>query len=113
MPLPLAAILSAVTPLVLSAYELYRRRQEAKAGPAGEALSGEGLRARLRELEDSTLEQARLIDELSRSVESLARAVEAALEENRRKAAQSQRLLFAGIGIAATSLALSVWSFVH
>lgn len=113
MPLPLAAILSAVTPLVLSAYELYRRRQEAKAGPAGEALSGEGLRTRLRELEDSSLEQARLIDELSRSVESLTRAVEAALEENNRKATQIRRLLFAGIGTAATSLALSVWSLLH
>ena len=113
MPLPLAAILSAVTPLVLSAYELYRRRQEAKAGPAGDALSGEGLRARLRALEDSALEQARLIDELSRTVESLARTVDAVLEENNRKAAQIRRLLFAGIGIAAAILALSTWSLLH
>lgn len=113
MPLPLAAILSAVTPLVLSAYELYRRRQEAKAGPAGDALSGEGLRARLRELENSALEQARLIDELSRTVESLARAVDAVLEENNRKAAQIRRLLFVGAGVAVTSLALSSWSLLR
>ena len=102
-----------VTPLVLSAYELYRRRQEAKAGPAGDALSGEGLRARLRELEDSALEQARLIDELSRTVESLARTVDAVLEENNRKAAQIRRLLFVGAGVAVTSLALSSWSLLR
>lgn len=113
MPLPLAAILSAVTPLVLSAYELYRRRREANAGPAGAALSGEGWRTRLRELEASDLEQARLIDELSRSVESLARAVEAALEENRRQAAQFQRRLWALGSFAGLAFGVALWALLR
>ena len=42
---------------------------------------------RLKELEDSDLEQARLISELSENVEQLTKAIQSQIEENKRRQA--------------------------
>lgn len=116
MPFPVASILSAVTPLVLGAVDLYRRRQEATEGrpPAdGTPLNSDALRVRLRELEESDLEQSRLIGELSRQVEALAKTAAAAQDERRRTEALLQRVVW-GLGtLAVASLALSIWALAR
>ncbi|MEY4940229.1 MAG: hypothetical protein RIQ93_1964 [Verrucomicrobiota bacterium] len=58
MSKPIAAILSAIAPLVLNALDQLRQRQAAKAAEAGDPVTGEALRTRLRELEQSALEQS-------------------------------------------------------
>jgi hypothetical protein len=108
MPIPLAQIISAAAPLVMNAVDLYRRRHDATAGPVG--ASGDSLPARLRGLEESDLEQSRLISELSRSLEALARAQADAVEENRRHRATIQRLLWTVAGLVAVSVTLSIWA---
>jgi uncharacterized coiled-coil protein SlyX len=108
MPFPAASILSAVTPLVLSAFDLSRRRAEAQAAQSGmdEAnLPPAAMRARLQELEESDVEQTRLISELSRNVEALARTVHGLAAERRRM----RRLVWAFGALAAVSLGLSLW----
>ena len=112
MPLPIAQIISAAAPLVMSAVELYRRRNEAKeTGAAGGG--GESLQARMRALEDADLEQSRLIAELSRSVEAMARTLEAAQTEKRRNEQTIRRLLGLAIALAVLSTGLTIWAIVR
>ncbi len=109
MPLPLVPIISAVTPLVLGAWELYRKRRDdriaLKGLPESENVSGPvALKRRLDELEESDLEQARLISEFSKTVEALAKTLQAEnIRQNR-----LERLLWIAIGLGAVSGALSL-----
>jgi hypothetical protein len=94
---------------MMSALELYRRRNEAtvahlNADPS--TISRDGVRERLIELEAADLEQTRLISELSRQIEALARSAAAAQAERRRL----QPLLWVIGAAAAVSLVLSAWS---
>lgn len=110
MPLPIAAILSAIAPLALSALEQYRQRQQAKTAEAGDPVTGEALRDRLHDLEESDLEQSRLLGELSRGLESLANAFAATVEESRRQQLRLQQMLWGACGLAVVSLGLSIWA---
>lgn len=112
MALPIAQIISAAAPLVMSAVELYRRRNEAKTAGAGGA-GADALQRRLRELEEADLEQSRLIAELSRSVEAMARMLESSQAESRRKDAKIKRLAGCLIGFVALSVALSIWAIAR
>jgi len=109
MAFPVASLLSAAAPLVMSALELYRRRNEASvshlnADPS--TLSRDAVRERLVELEAADLEQTRLISELSRQIEALALSAAAAQRERR----QLQRLLWIVGAVAVASIVLSIWS---
>lgn len=117
MGLPVVRIISAVTPLVLGALDLYRRRSGAEAAfsardtadsPAGH--SGAGLGRRLRALEQSELEQARLLSELSRNVESLAKVVAAQQEEIQRREARARTWLLLAFTLAAAGFGLAAWA---
>jgi uncharacterized coiled-coil protein SlyX len=93
----------------MSALELYRRRNEATVAHLNsdpKSISRDAVGERLVELEAADLEQTRLISELSRQIEALARSAAAAQAERRRL----QRLLWAIGAAAAASLVLSVWS---
>lgn len=114
MGLPLVPILHAFAPLAMGAIDLYRKRSAARSGlVAGEAAgeraegeSGVGLTRRLRELEESDLEQARLLSELTRQVEMLAKTIEREMETARRRQAQLQ--LWLGVVGAVAVIALVV-----
>lgn len=108
MPLPIAQIIAAAAPLVMNAVDLYRRRNEAASGAGG----GGDVHRRLRELEDADREQSRLISELARSLEALARHVEVTNVEIRRKEDRIRRLIWTIGGLAALSVALAIWAIV-
>lgn len=109
MAIPVASILSAVAPLVMGAVDLYRRRKEATAenvGADSNTASRESLQIRLQGLEASDLEQTRLISELSRSLEALAKTFVRVHEANLR----TQRMLWVFGAVAVVSLTLAIWS---
>ena len=62
---------------------------------------------RLKELEDSDLEQARLISELSENVEQLTKAIQSQIEENKARQAKILRLVYVAIALGIASLAIS------
>ncbi len=110
MAFPVASLLSAAAPLVMNALELYRRRNEATVAHLDtdpSTISRDAVRERLIELEAADLEQTKLISELSRQIEALARSAAAAQRERR----QLQRLLWVVGAVAVASVALSVWTF--
>ncbi len=93
----------------MNALELYRRRNEAtvahlKTDPS--TISRDAVRERLIELEAADLEQTKLISELSRQIEALARSAAAAQRERQRM----QRLLWIVGAVAVASVALSIWT---
>jgi flagellar biosynthesis/type III secretory pathway M-ring protein FliF/YscJ len=117
MALPVVPILTAVTPLVLGAFDLYRRRNDARrpnaAVPADAPGPADALRKRVEELEESAVEQARLVSELSQQMEALARALESQAEEHRRREAKLRQWL-AGMAVAAAvTFALALWALVR
>lgn len=112
MAIPVVSIFSAVAPLVMGAVDLYRKRNEATSANVNtdpNALSREAVRKRLVELESSDVEQSRLISELSRHVESLARTSAAAQEERRLLV----RWLWILGSTAVVSLGLAIWSLAR
>ncbi len=115
MALPVVPIISAVTPLVLGAFDLYRRRSEARPpqlAPDGAALSSRyaaALQKRMEELESSDLEQARLLSDLSKNLEALARAIESQNQEQQRR---EQRLTLWLLGVGAAAVAALVTALI-
>ena len=61
---------------------------------------------RLKELEESDLEQARMISELSENVERLATAVQSQMEENKRREARLRILVYIAIATGIVSIAI-------
>lgn len=96
----------------MGAVDLYRKRNEATSANFDadpNHLGREALRHRLVELEASDVEQSRLISELSRQLEALARNVAAANDARRRL----ERWLWVSGATAAVSLALAMWSLAR
>jgi hypothetical protein len=119
MALPVVPIISAVTPLVLGAFDLYRRRSEARTPqlapgePPHSARSAAALQQRMQELEASDLEQARLLSDLSKNLEALARAIESQTQDQRRREARLKTWLLATGCAAAVALILAVWAMAR
>jgi Fe2+ transport system protein B len=63
---------------------------------------------RLKELEESDLEQARMISELSENVERLAKAVQSEIEENKLREARLRRWVYAALVVGLVSIAISL-----
>lgn len=103
--------MNAVAPLVLSAFDLYRRRREAldtdRARAAELMQLPESAQKRLQELERADVEQAKLISDLSNNVEALATTLEREIEEGRRRETKLRRLLYVSLGVAAVAVALA------
>ena len=116
MGLPIVPILHALTPLALKAIELYRKRSATQsdlnglvAAGSDQPVTGELMARRLRELEESDLEQARLLSELTRQVEALAQTTAQEIDSTRRRDARTRALLgFIGLQ-ALTALIVAVW----
>ena len=105
MGLPVGPLISAVTPLVLGALDLYRRRKEEQSSPG--ALKEP--RNRFEELEASDLEQARLISGLSTSVEALAKTLEREMEQHRKTHLRLRQMVGLSVALSALSLGLGLW----
>lgn len=110
MAIPIAQILSAAAPLVMSAVEMYRRRNDAPAAivPADNE-SLDALHARLQTLEEADLEQSRLIAELARNLEELAKSHAMLLEENRRYNARVRLLTILVVVLGVAGVGLVAW----
>jgi hypothetical protein len=121
MAIPVVPIISAVAPIVLSALDLYRKRSRTRASgvAAGfeEPTTEEGghpeWASRLRALEDSDLEQARLLRDLSQQVEQLARALEAQVTQQRERERRLQRRFWGSLVVAGLALVLAVVAWVQ
>jgi predicted transcriptional regulator len=66
---------------------------------------------RLKELEDSDLEQARMISELSESVEQLARAMQSQIEETSARERRLRGLLYLAMIVSLASLTICLLTF--
>ncbi len=117
MALPLVHIVSTLAPLVMGAFELYRKRREAKDAARGQPhelmLSPEGLQKKLRELEDANVEQARLMSELSNTVEALAMTLQREIAESRKREAGLRQLVWAACAFSGAGLAVALWAVVR
>lgn len=117
MALPFVPIITAVTPLVLGAFDLYRRRSEARVPAVASAADlprlAEALHKRMKELEDSDLEQARLLSGLSQQVEALARTLEAEAQEHRRREARWRRWIVGSLAAALVALVFAIWGLLR
>lgn len=119
MPLPIIPIITAITPLVLGAFELYRRRcaaQEVRATQSDEknmAQFAHSLQTRMTELEESDIEQARLISELSKNVEALAKALQSEIDQNREREIRILRVLIGLLILSGSSLGLTLWNLLR
>ena len=63
---------------------------------------------RLKELEESDLEQARLLSELSETVEQLTKAFQSQIEENKARQTKIRRLVYVAVLMGIASLATSL-----
>ena len=115
MGLPLVPIISALTPVVLGAFDLYRKRREAREahsapGALASAVSSpQELRKRMDELEASDVEQARLISELSNQVEALAKSLQQEINAGRARDLQLRQRLWIAYASAGLAVLLAVW----
>src|SRR5882762_2198762 len=66
---------------------------------------------RLNDLEESDLEQARMISELSENVEQLAKAVQSQIEENKRREARLRGLIYIAVVASLVSIVICVLTF--
>jgi len=105
--IPILPLLDPLARLAAAAMEHVNIRKAGLASKAKEAQA-----QRLKELEESDLEQARLISELSETVEQLAKAVQSQIEENKRRAARLRGLVCVAVVAALVSIALCVLTFV-
>ena len=114
MGMPLIPIISALTPVVLGAFDLYRKRREAHeahtraAVDKGPGVSVDDMRKRMQELEASDVEQARLISELSNQVEALAKNLQAEIDAGQRRDVQLRQRLWVAYAIAGASLLVAI-----
>src|SRR6476659_645197 len=88
-------VLGAISNLATSAWDTYnksKRNQQNLAAEKAHKGAVSALARRLEALESSSLEQARLLSELSKDVERFAREVQQQLLEQQARAQKSQRL---------------------
>ncbi|HWI57971.1 MAG TPA: hypothetical protein VNZ22_12140 [Bacillota bacterium] len=115
MGIPILPILGAISNLASTASDIYNKVNRAK--------KPDPLQERVARLEQSDLEQARLISEVSKDLEQLAKALQGEVEDlerfaksiqaemlaSQKREAWWQRLLYSALGLAGMSLALSLY----
>jgi uncharacterized coiled-coil protein SlyX len=119
MPLPLLPIIAAITPLVLGAFELYRRRSAAQEIRDTQSVENDmarlahSLQTRMTELEESDIEQARLISELSKNVEALAKALQSEIDQKKEQEVRIYRVIIGLLILSGSSLGLTLWHLLR
>jgi predicted transcriptional regulator len=99
-------ILPLLDPLARLAAAAMERVNIRKAGLASK--DKEAQAQRLKELEESDLEQARIISELSENVEQLARAVQSQIEEHKQREAKLKVLVCIAVVASLVSIAMGL-----
>jgi hypothetical protein len=89
---------------IVSAVDQIQQRKKAKQ----ETEQSEGMIKGLKDLEDTDLEQERLIGELSRTVEDLAKAIDTEIEKNRARDLRNQWLAYAALILGTTALVIGI-----
>ena len=101
--IPILPLLDPLARLAAAAVEHVNIRKAGLARKDKEAQA-----QRLKELEESDLEQARMISELSENVERLAQAVQSAIEESKFREARLRRLVYIALVVGVASIAMSL-----
>ena len=107
MAVPILPILGALSQVASTAWDTYSKIKRARQTlPDKSAVS-----SRLEALENTSLEQAEMLSELSKDLEQFAQAIQAEIERIQRR----QRLLtwfsFVALAIAAAAIGLSLFLF--
>ena len=109
MPIQIIPIISALSNVAGTAWELYRRAVQVNEGKRDKQAQ-EALAKGVERLEDSHLEQARLISDLSKDLEQFAEAVQAELEAIRRRETRLRILAYLSLAVAFAGLGVSLLS---
>jgi hypothetical protein len=104
--IPILPLLDPLARLAAAAMEHVNIRKAGLASKDKEAQA-----QRLKELEESDLEQARIISELSENVEWLAKAVQSAIEENNLRETRLRRLVYVALVVSLASIVISLAMF--
>ena len=104
--IPILPLLDPLARLAAAAMEHVNNRKAGLGSKDKEAQA-----QRLKELEESDLEQARMISELSENVERLAMAVQSQLEENNRRETRLRALVYLAVVAGLGSIAILLLNF--
>jgi hypothetical protein len=107
MAIPILPIIGAISNLASTTWEIYRKATEVRKG-ARDKQAQEAFARRMEDLEDSYLQQARVISELSDELKQFAQAVQDEIEEHRKREARLRITLYAAAVISLISLTISV-----
>lgn len=119
MAIPFLPIIAALAPLGVEALKLFGKRRAVVAAQTQQpentdlARLAESLQKRMSELEESDVEQARLISELSKNLQKLAEALQAVSEERAKHEARQNRFLMIAFLLITACLATSVWAMLR
>ena len=105
-----------MAPVVMTAFEVYRRRQESREaaqGNARDSASPEALRKRIQDLENADVEQARLVSDLSSTVEALAASLDKEIEEGKQRTTRLQRQIVVAYSLCAVIAGAVIWLMVR
>jgi hypothetical protein len=111
MAIPLFPILGAISSVANTAWDTYLKSKQSKdllLARRQDKVIQDALATRVEKLEDTCLEQARLIGELSRDLEQFAKAIQSGIEENQRRQASVRILLFVVLGVSVVSLVIAI-----
>lgn len=119
MALPLIPIISALTTLGTAALGLFSRRSSERAthliqqDHGGISRLADTLKKRMDELEESDVEQARLISELSKGVQGIAETLQVEVQERAKRDAKLLQFVKGLAVLSAASMCLALWALAH
>ena len=110
MAVPILPIVGTLSGLATTAWDTYtkiKRARDAAVGKPGQ----DALLERVIRLEDTCLEQARMLSELSKDLDQFAQAMQAEVEEVQSRCSMLMRALVISFVIGCLGLALAVYVF--
>ena len=112
MPIPILPIIGAISSLATTTWEIYRKATETRDAKRSRQAQ-EAIATRVADLEDSALEQLRIINELSERLKDFTEAIQDEMEQHQNRQAKLTKALFAAGGIALLSLAFSIFMLIR
>ena len=112
MGIPFLPIVGTISNLATTAWDTYQKSkqvQQVLRSDREHKVAHEALAQRVDALEDSTLEQARLLSELSKDLEQFARATQAQMEAQEGQTRKARLILTLAIIVALISAGLSIF----
>jgi chromosome segregation ATPase len=106
MAIQIVPFLSALSNVAGTAWDLYRRAAQLTESKRGQQAQ-DSLAKNVDRLEESHLEQARLISELSRDLERFAQALQTEVQEIAQRQARLRALIYFALAVAATGVGIS------